>query len=71
MITSADNPAWPDDVPVAASSTTGLRVPSLIRPLKIATIEARDADIIGQIPAEVLGRVVEVISRQIGLDPKR
>ena len=39
MITSATNPAKPDDIVVAANTKTGLPVASLIRVSKIATIE--------------------------------
>ena len=39
MITSASNPARPDDIAVAANAKTGLPAASLIRASKIATIE--------------------------------
>jgi mRNA interferase MazF len=43
MITSAANRGWPGDVPITDLESAGLPVPSIIRPAKIATIEARDA----------------------------
>lgn len=39
MITSARNAAMPGDIPVSDLAPTGLAVPSLVRPLKIACIE--------------------------------
>jgi len=40
MITSADNPSWPGDVVIADLKRSGLPVPSVVRPAKIACIEA-------------------------------
>lgn len=40
MITSAENRPWPDDISVAAHQACGLPSPSVIRPAKIAAIEA-------------------------------
>ena len=39
MITSADNEAWPSDVPIADLKRAGLPAPSVVRPAKIACIE--------------------------------
>lgn len=47
MITSAANRGWPDDVPVSDFAVAGLPIPSIVRPVKIATIEARDAEALG------------------------
>lgn len=38
MITSADNPAWPDDVPVTDLAEAGLPMPSVVRAVKLATV---------------------------------
>jgi mRNA interferase MazF len=54
MITSAGNRAWPDDLPVERYLEAGLPAPSVIRPCKIATIEARHAEAIGRIAAPLL-----------------
>lgn len=51
MITSAENRGWPGDVPVSDLHTAGLPVPSIVRPAKIATVEARDATRLGALPA--------------------
>jgi mRNA interferase MazF len=50
MIISAENRGWPGDVMVSDLSATGLPVQSLVRTEKIATVELRDADPIGQLP---------------------
>ena len=54
MITSASNRAWTGDLPISDLNQTGLPTPSVVRPCKIATIEARHAETLGQIkPAEM------------------
>ena len=47
MITSAANRGWPGDVVVSDLGEAGLPVASIVRPAKIATIEARDAERLG------------------------
>ena len=49
MITSAQNSAWPKDITVSKLKQAGLPSPSVIRSVKIATIEAVDASKIGSI----------------------
>jgi len=49
MITSAENRAWPEDVPVADLSSAGLPAHSVVRCAKVATIDARDAERIGKL----------------------
>jgi len=51
MITSAENRPWPDDVAVSDLGEAGLPAPSVVRPAKLATIEAEVADRIGRLPA--------------------
>ena len=50
MVTSAANRGWPGDVVVSDLAGAGLPIPSIIRPAKIATIEARDAEPLGRLP---------------------
>jgi mRNA interferase MazF len=50
MITSAANRGWPADVPISDLGAAGLPIPSIVRPAKIATIEARDAERLGILP---------------------
>jgi mRNA interferase MazF len=47
MVTSAANRGWRGDVLVSDLAVAGLPIPSIIRPAKIATIEARDAEPLG------------------------
>jgi mRNA interferase MazF len=47
MITSAANRGWPGDVMVSDFAAAGLPIASIIRPAKIATIDARDAEPLG------------------------
>ena len=62
MITSADNRSWADDVPLGDSySEAGLPAPSVVRPAKIATIDATVATRLGSIDAERLARTMTVI----------
>jgi hypothetical protein len=43
MITSAEHSGWLGDVAISDLDRAGLPAPSIVRPAKIATIEARDA----------------------------
>ena len=53
MITSAANRGWRSDVPISDLRAAGLPIPSFIRPAKVATIDARDAQILGTlVPAD-------------------
>jgi mRNA interferase MazF len=51
MITAAENRPWPGDVRLSDATRGGLSIPSVIRPTKIATIEATQASRIGTIGA--------------------
>jgi mRNA interferase MazF len=50
MITSAENRGWPGDVAISDLRAAGLPAPSIVRPAKIATIEAPDAQRLGMLP---------------------
>ena len=50
MITSAANQGWPGDTPISDLRLAGLPIPSIVRPAKVATIEARDAERLGSLP---------------------
>lgn len=50
MITSAANRGWSGDIAISDLTEAGLPVPSIVRPAKIATIEARDAEPLGTLP---------------------
>jgi mRNA interferase MazF len=50
MITSAQHRGWPGDVLVSDLGAAGLPAPSIVRPAKIATIDADDAERLGNLP---------------------
>lgn len=50
MVTSAAHRGWPGDVVVSDFRAAGLPAASIVRSAKIATIEARDAELIGHLP---------------------
>lgn len=66
MITSASNAAWPDDIPIdSADAPSGLRVPSVVRTSKLATIEAAAGRKIGAVSADVLADVRQILARRV------
>lgn len=50
MITSAAHRRWSGDVEVSNLAEAGLPALSIVRPAKIATIEAKDAERMGRLP---------------------
>src|SRR5690625_7382003 len=64
MITSAANRPWIGDVSVPDQA--GLPAPSVVRPVKIATIQARHADPIGRLPAAHHARVMGHVPLYLG-----
>ncbi len=66
MVTSAGNRSWPGDVPVSDLGEAGLPAPSVVRPAKIATIEAQDAERIGQLPLADRALVARTIRATLG-----
>lgn len=61
MITSAENRAWPGDVPIPDDSETGLSTPSVVRPTKIATVETRNVLPLGRVTAATRKTVMDEI----------
>ncbi|MEO6081383.1 MAG: type II toxin-antitoxin system PemK/MazF family toxin [Steroidobacteraceae bacterium] len=66
MITSAQNRGWPDDLSIPRLAEAGLPVASVIRPAKIATIDAAQATRLGRIPSELRARVLRRVGGMIG-----
>ena len=66
MITSAANRPWPGDCPIGGYAEAGLPIPSLVRPAKITTIEARDAEAIGAVDDTTRERVMAAIRSILG-----
>ena len=50
MITSAAHRRWPGDVAISDLKEAGLPIPSIVRPAKVATIDADTAERIGRLP---------------------
>ncbi len=67
MITSAENRRWPSDVVVTQLEKAGLPAPSVIRPAKIATIEAADATRLGRISTALRNQVAGKLGRELAL----
>jgi mRNA interferase MazF len=61
MITSARHQPWPGDVPIGDLRSAGLAHPCVVRTQKIATLDARLADRIGQLAAADRGGIVAAL----------
>ena len=69
MITSAENRPWRGDLPLAGSQAlAGLTAPSVIRPCKIATIEAADAEPLGRIAPGLLAQTTAALREILGFE---
>ena len=68
MITSAENRRWPGDIDlIEAHAAVGLPAPSLVRPTKIATIEAEHAERLGKVGADIVRQIETTLRHQLGL----
>lgn len=65
MITSAENRRWDEDVAISDQDATGLPAPSVVRCAKIATIESRDAERIGNLPPTDRRKVAKQLARAL------
>ncbi len=64
MITSAKNARWQDDVAIADHVACGLPAPSVVRPAKIATIDAaRIVTKLGMLTQRECGEVVRFFTQ--------
>ena len=61
MITSAANRSWHGDVAIPDHGAVGLPIPSIIRPAKIATVEASRAQIRGRLPETIAAAVAAAV----------
>lgn len=67
MITSAENRPWAGDLPLGGDQgLAGLGAPSVIRPCKIATVEAKDVEPLGRIGPELMADVGAALRGIIG-----
>ncbi|MGQ9366105.1 type II toxin-antitoxin system PemK/MazF family toxin [Azospirillum sp. A39] len=68
MVTSAENPHLPDDVAIGSLALAGLGAPSLVRPVKLATVSGRMiARRLGRLAEGDLNAVLAVIQRHRAL----
>jgi mRNA interferase MazF len=67
MITSAGNRTWAGDVPFGdLYAQSGLPAPSVVRPCKLATIEARHAERLGHVEPALMHEVADVLRQYLG-----
>lgn len=66
MITSAENRPWTGDIAIVDLEAAGLPAASVVRPVKIATIERTHAEKLGMVGIEVTTAVIENIRRLLG-----
>ena len=67
MVTSAENRSWSEDVPLGDRyDECGLPAPSVVRPVKIATVDATRIDRIGGVPTDILELVDAAVLRVLG-----
>ncbi|WP_038585882.1 type II toxin-antitoxin system PemK/MazF family toxin [Neorhizobium galegae] len=70
MITSAENRPWTDDIAISDHGSAGLPAPSVVRPVKIATVEARHVEPIGKLPDEIRQSVIRRIAGILSIAPR-
>lgn len=63
MITAAENRRWDDDIEIADHRSIGLPIASIIRPTKIATVEARQARFLGRLAPAMADAVAATLRR--------
>lgn len=68
MITSAENRPWPGDVDLKDDlKKAGLPVPSVVRTMKVATIDASLASALGAVNAKTCDAVMVQVRRHLAL----
>jgi mRNA interferase MazF len=67
MITSAANRGWSGDVPISDLTLAGLPAASILRPAKIATIDAADAEPLGYLPVADRAAVRAYFAKRLSL----
>ncbi|HEY8011597.1 MAG TPA: type II toxin-antitoxin system PemK/MazF family toxin [Rudaea sp.] len=65
MITSAENRGWGGDIGILNLLMAGLPAASVIRPTKMATIDARDAQRLGKISGRLRQHVLRHVLRNL------
>jgi mRNA interferase MazF len=65
MITAAENKPWDHDVALPDHRAAGLPIPSIIRPTKVATVEASRARFRGKVPPSIAAKVAAFVKSTI------
>ena len=69
MITNAARERWPGDVLIDDHSAAGLPVASMVRTVKVATIERSGAERIGRMPAAGMSEVRRLVQSYLAPGP--
>lgn len=67
MITSAENKRWASDVSIDDHKAAGLPAPSVVRTAKVATIEAADAEPLGEASIDIVQAVLAAAHDRLGV----
>lgn len=67
MITSKENAGWSGDIEIGNLDIAGLKHPSVIRPSKVATVEATSIKIIGKLEAITADKLQDKISEYLDM----
>lgn len=67
MITSADNAPWDGDIAIEDFAAAGLPAPSVIRTAKIGTVEARQSEPAGRVPARLMTKVIRRLAATLAV----
>ncbi len=67
MITSAENRGWAGDIELSELNGAGLPVPSVVRTVKIATIERAMAEKVGRLSLPDRRRVIDMIRDRLAV----
>lgn len=65
MVTSAYHAGWPDDVPITDLERAGLPKPSIVRPVKLATVETASCERLGSLSADTADAIAAALRRII------
>ncbi|HEV2867154.1 MAG TPA: type II toxin-antitoxin system PemK/MazF family toxin [Allosphingosinicella sp.] len=65
MITNAERERWPGDVLIDDHRAAGLPVPSFVRTVKLATLEAASASRIGRLAPEPMREVSALVAEYL------
>jgi mRNA-degrading endonuclease toxin of MazEF toxin-antitoxin module len=68
MITSAKRKSWPGDVKIEDHQAAGLPIASVVRTVKVATLETVSADKVGQLAESVVEAVQQQMRLHLGLN---